>query len=98
MGKENLENHVVEGSAQSASLSSTAAPWSQMDSAPLDGTVVWIVVGGQPMIAFHQTTWNWKRFRVDRMWQVLWRTGDAELGPEPTNWMPLPEAPQAEGR
>lgn len=79
--------------------------WQPIETAPKDGTAVWVSVDGQPCIgywdpddAFSQPKWFVKSsFR---------RRGDGDLsltdsvfgtyafGVEPTHWMPLPEPPE----
>jgi len=73
--------------------------WQPIETAPKDGTLIWVVDEKHTIhIAFWQSKWNWKRFKVDRTFQAVWShdiPAEREDGEKvnATDWMPLPLPP-----
>ncbi len=76
--------------------------WQDISTAPKDGTAIWLLVDGQPMIGYGEeaTAWRSAGFTIkagfrrredgipDEVYGTLYRA-------EPTAWMPLPAPPHS---
>ena len=83
-----------------------SAPWQPIESAPRDGTAIWVLLNGWPYIGYcqprdpvfnHPENWFVKasfrrRDRSENLPDEIYGTYDYNLAP--THWMPLPSPPQ----
>lgn len=66
--------------------------WQSIETAPLDGSAVLVVMDGEVAFAWYDDGCDDKGVQCDEpgwMWFDQYDTGDCE----PTHWMPLPKAP-----
>jgi hypothetical protein len=75
--------------------------WMPIETAPKDGTPIWVTdVGGGMHIAYWHTEWQWKRLSFKRSFQSLWsyvpegrEQGDVLEHFDCKSWQPLPNPP-----
>lgn len=77
---------------------SPAGGWLSMDSAPYDGTPIWVVSEGKRFIAYYSTVWSWKKFRVVKKFTALFEMDGPFSDPNKTyptdGWAPIPDRPE----
>jgi hypothetical protein len=74
--------------------------WQPENTAPKDGTLIWVSADGKRFIAFWKQEWSWRKCRVVKSYQALWSPdqpiieGGNQTSAIVTHWMPLPDLPE----
>ena len=79
--------------------------WQPIETAPKDGTAIWVLLGGQPFIGYYdpdrlRKAGEWfvkasfrRRVREGGLPDDIY--GTYRFGVEPTHWLPLPDPPES---